>query len=311
MRTPGLKAAVIGAGEAGQAHIDALVRRADLELLVICDPDECTRNRVTKCLDAREFDRFQIFDDWHRGLSLCRYDLIVVASPEVSHFSQILEGLDQGAAVVVETPVVNEWIEWEQLTRLSDRTSCRLFISAPWRKGQQRFQPQSKDWQLSWESGNGVLGREGWQVLDEALGGLNLGLPRRVFAAGDGAPFGVPSSCTPMELLATMEFDQCSSLTWQERVHGRNISVRGLDGRTIQAVGEKNLKNIDLYGETSPLDDMWESILAEVRNGEPSAFKFAKNCKVAPAWLAIKEALKTQRNLVFDWNGSNFNHTLV
>ncbi len=239
-------------------------------------------------------------DDWQDCLGRQRPDLVVIASPDGCHFPQINQALRQGAAVVVESPVVSEWQEWQQLHRLPAREARRLFIAAPW-DAELSATTASKGsaWQEKWPCGNGALGQHGWAVLDRALLDLRPGLPRRVFAAGDGAAFGEPASHTPGELLAAVEFESGTHLAWHERQGQRTVTIRGPDMATLRSLDGAALQRL-----AAPLPPQWQGILADLSHGVPSACRFGMaSSHVATTWLAIKAALKSQCTVILDWPG--------
>jgi predicted dehydrogenase len=94
-----LRAGVIGLG-IGARHAEALYDRDDVDLVVVCDLDSLRLNEVGKNLP-----RVELTTSWEEVVATPNLDLIVIATYDSDHATQVLASLRHGKHVFVEKPL--------------------------------------------------------------------------------------------------------------------------------------------------------------------------------------------------------------
>ncbi|HTE23955.1 Gfo/Idh/MocA family protein [Flavitalea sp.] len=101
---PAVKVAMIGVGLRGQNHLDLLLRRADVELVAICDIDDRMVASSKKIIEASGKKMPQIFTgnpySWKKMLELKGIDAIVIATPWEWHKEMIIGAIESGIKYV-------------------------------------------------------------------------------------------------------------------------------------------------------------------------------------------------------------------
>jgi predicted dehydrogenase len=118
-----LRAGVIGLG-IGARHADALYGRDDVDLVVVCDLDRLRLNEIGKQLPGVELTR-----SWEEVVAAPDLGLIVIATYDSDHATQVLAALGHGKHVFVEKPLCTTESQLREIrSALSSRPE--LFISS-------------------------------------------------------------------------------------------------------------------------------------------------------------------------------------
>jgi len=122
-----LRVGVIGAGSwAVASHLPELVRRADVELIIVNrrDPDRLERIRSQFGV-PKASTRWEDVIDEH-------LDVVVVSSPAAVHHEQVRAALEVGAHVLCEKPFTISSTDAWDLVQLSDRVDRQIVIAFGW-----------------------------------------------------------------------------------------------------------------------------------------------------------------------------------
>lgn len=96
---PELRVAVIGAGQMGAHHIDALERLGSTQLVAVADPAEESARAAIGRRPVEWEPR------WERVIGRADVDAICVAAPSAHHAEITLAALEAGKHVLVEKPI--------------------------------------------------------------------------------------------------------------------------------------------------------------------------------------------------------------
>lgn len=94
-----VRIALIGLGTMGRNHLRVLLRRPDVELVAVADPDPQARARAAEQSHARGYD------DVGRLLNEERIDAAIIAAPTTMHLAAGRAVLEAGVALLVEKPL--------------------------------------------------------------------------------------------------------------------------------------------------------------------------------------------------------------
>lgn len=101
---PKVRLAIIGVGLRGQNHLDLVLRRADAELVAICDVDNkmltTAKNMITK--SGKKMPQVYTGNDlaWKRMLEKEKLDGVIIATPWEWHKSMIIGSMEAGIKYV-------------------------------------------------------------------------------------------------------------------------------------------------------------------------------------------------------------------
>ncbi len=112
---------MIGAGEMGRVHMEALGEVAEIELAAVVDPHEPTAAAV-----AQDFGIPQTYTNVGEMLQRERPDYVVVVSPPLYHAEQTIAAYEAGAHVLCEKPLCMSVSEAESM-RDAAKKAGRLF----------------------------------------------------------------------------------------------------------------------------------------------------------------------------------------
>tara|TARA_B100000315_G_scaffold249652_1_gene281219 strand:- start:1114 stop:2124 length:1011 start_codon:yes stop_codon:yes gene_type:complete len=93
------KAAIIGLG-VGERHIESYVAHADVDLITLCDFDECKLKDISS-----RYPEYNFIDDARSVLEDKEIDIVSVASYDNHHFGHIKLAIGNGKHVYVEKPI--------------------------------------------------------------------------------------------------------------------------------------------------------------------------------------------------------------
>lgn len=126
-----LRAALIGCGGRGRAHLDTLHASADVDFVAVCDPDDALISLV--------HDKYGIASGYHTVEALLEketIDLAIVAAPAHLNAQVALPLLDRGINTLLEKPPGLSSQETRSLKAGADRTGAKCLVG--WNR---RFHP--------------------------------------------------------------------------------------------------------------------------------------------------------------------------
>ncbi len=99
-----LRVGIIGCGNSGRQHISRLLGIPGVKIVGLCDPSEDAWKKTARWYrDVRN----AIWAPSHKDLlEQVELDAVVIASPHVYHYEQIIDALDSGVHVLCEKPMV-------------------------------------------------------------------------------------------------------------------------------------------------------------------------------------------------------------
>lgn len=112
-----LKVAVSGVGFIGPAHIEALRRLPDIEVVAIFN-----RGAEKVRTKAQQLGVDQYFDDYQSMLEQVSLDCIHICTPNNLHYMEAKAALKKGIHVVCEKPLATTIDQAEELVALAERT---------------------------------------------------------------------------------------------------------------------------------------------------------------------------------------------
>lgn len=122
------RVAVVGCGWWSTfAHLPALSRNSDADVVALADP-----NRANRAAAAAAFGVPLQFDDVEELLDAVAVDAVVVAVPHAHHFRCARIALERGAHVLLEKPMVIDVAEARELVELAHRRQRELIVGYPW-----------------------------------------------------------------------------------------------------------------------------------------------------------------------------------
>jgi predicted dehydrogenase len=111
------KAGVIGLGYIGPAHVEALRRMGNAEVVAGSDVDEATTNEKTKILGIPK-----AYSDYRDLLHDHEIDVVHICTPNHLHYIQAKEALLAGKHVLCEKPLAMDSAEARELVVLAEKT---------------------------------------------------------------------------------------------------------------------------------------------------------------------------------------------
>jgi predicted dehydrogenase len=118
---------IIGAGWwSTYAHIPTMLRRADVELVGLCDPDESRLARA-----AQHYGISKTYTSAEQLLNE-RPDGVIIATPHHTHYQLAKMALLAGADVLVEKPMTIHAREARELVQLAKERGRNLHVGYPW-----------------------------------------------------------------------------------------------------------------------------------------------------------------------------------
>ena len=174
METEPIRYGIVGLGRAGWAiHVKQLRERSDAKIVAVVDPlkDRCEQA-------AGEFG-CKAYPTLAKMLRQGDIEVVVVATPSVSHGPDAIKAMKAGKHVVVEKPMAMSVAEADRMIKVSEQTGRKLFVHQNY-----RFHPEFLHMQEVIRSG--ILGRvfhirnyiasfarrNDWQTLSRHGGGV-------------------------------------------------------------------------------------------------------------------------------------------
>ncbi len=111
-----IKVGVVGTGFIGPAHIEALRRLPNVEVVALC---EVNTDLARQKADQLGIERSYVFEDLLRQEDISS---IHICTPNFLHYSQAKAALEAGKHVVCEKPLAKDLKEAEELVALAART---------------------------------------------------------------------------------------------------------------------------------------------------------------------------------------------
>jgi predicted dehydrogenase len=120
--------AVVGCGSwSTQAHLPALSKNPDAELVAVVEPREDGLRAA-----AQTFDVPAAYRELGPMLDEIAPDGVVIAVPHAHHYAAAREALEHGAHVLLEKPMVLEPQDGHELIALARECSRELIVGYPW-----------------------------------------------------------------------------------------------------------------------------------------------------------------------------------
>jgi predicted dehydrogenase len=126
--TEKLKVGVVGAGFAGQAHMEGYKNTENADLIAICD---VSKERVKEA--AEKYGAPNVFTDYEEMLKLDELQAISVCLPNVMHMPVTVAGLEAGKHVLCEKPLATNAEEALKMVEAAEKTGKTLAMSLNFR----------------------------------------------------------------------------------------------------------------------------------------------------------------------------------
>jgi len=118
-----LKFAVIGLGNIGKRHVQALYDTANASLVAVCDIDEA------KCIsDSKIYKEIEFYNNYTNLLANSNADIVCIASPHGLHAQIAIHSMKAGKHVIVEKPMALTTDDCDEMNRVSKETHMKLFV---------------------------------------------------------------------------------------------------------------------------------------------------------------------------------------
>jgi predicted dehydrogenase len=190
-----LRVAVVGAGAIAQvAHLPALVRIRDVQLVGVCDNDVSKAQAV-----ASRFQIPAVYDDIEELLAETHPNALAVCTPNHLHEVHVLAGLRAGAHVLCERPLALSAQGVQRLRAAAERADRAILVGM-----NHRFRSDVQAVRGFLKSGElgGVVGvRAGWYIFRPT--GQSAGWRQRQAQAGGGAMLDLGISLVDLSLWLT------------------------------------------------------------------------------------------------------------
>ena len=115
-----LKYAIVGSGMMGLEHIRNLIEMPDIQIVGVCDPHTPSLEKARRALNRMEGVRY--FASHIEMLNHCQADIVVIATPNHTHFDIAKDVLLSGKHILIEKPLcitVAECLELQQIEAAS------------------------------------------------------------------------------------------------------------------------------------------------------------------------------------------------
>ena len=115
---------IVGAGYISDYHIKAITKRADAELIAICDLNKEIAKKA-----VADYPSVLIYSDLHDMLAEQSLDIVHVLTQPDSHFSLASMIIDAGSHVILEKPVTVNSEQAVELKQLADSREVKLAVN--------------------------------------------------------------------------------------------------------------------------------------------------------------------------------------
>jgi len=110
-----LKAAVIGSGFIGGAHVDALKRVPGVDVIALADIIDGERK-------AKELDVPYGFEDYRKMIEVCKPDCVHICTPNNTHSEIAMYAFEHGINVICEKPMARTAKEAEEMLDAAEKS---------------------------------------------------------------------------------------------------------------------------------------------------------------------------------------------
>lgn len=126
-----IRVGFIGAGVMARIHLGDMLRRADTEVVALCEPSPAAYAAVAELFDQHGLPVPPNEPDWERFLRTyaSELDAVVIITPHVFHFAQATAVLEAGLDVLLEKPMVMTAAEATRLIATRNRTGRLLVVA--------------------------------------------------------------------------------------------------------------------------------------------------------------------------------------
>lgn len=116
-----IRTALVGCGRISQVHVDAMVQTEGIELCAVCDVD------ADKTRPYAEQYRVPAYDRIDPVLEDDRIDLVVIATPNGTHFPLAKASFQAGKSVLLEKPITIHIRDATELIREAQKSGSHFF----------------------------------------------------------------------------------------------------------------------------------------------------------------------------------------
>jgi predicted dehydrogenase len=127
----GLHIGIIGAGFAGQVHVEAMLGHPDVDRISVADSDVAALETV-----ARNYPTQRAEADYRALLDDPSVDVVDVCLPHDLHHPVVLEAFAVGKHVITDKPIANTLPEADEMLAAAEDAGCRFYVAL-----NQRFLP--------------------------------------------------------------------------------------------------------------------------------------------------------------------------
>jgi Oxidoreductase family, NAD-binding Rossmann fold len=104
--TPKVRLGIIGTGFRGQSHIDELLKRTDIEIVALADPEKRMMDAALKLIADAKRPLPKVFSngnyDYRNLLTMSEVDAVIIATPWEGHIEQGIDAMKAGKIVGME-----------------------------------------------------------------------------------------------------------------------------------------------------------------------------------------------------------------
>ena len=125
-----LKIGILGVGPIAQiAHLPALKRAENVELIALCDASEDLGHKI-----AKKYDVPAVYSDHHKFLAESGVDAVLIAVAHAFHAPLSIDAMRAGKHVLVEKPLAVTVEECEDVVRVAKETGrqCQMACMKRW-----------------------------------------------------------------------------------------------------------------------------------------------------------------------------------
>ncbi|HLS29529.1 MAG TPA: Gfo/Idh/MocA family oxidoreductase [Flavobacteriaceae bacterium] len=123
---------LIGVGLRGQNHLDTLLRRDDVNITAIADPDERMIGRTLEIFEKHDTKKPEIFKngdfDYQNLLKLKNVDAVIISTPWEWHFLQTIDAMQAGKITGLEVSGALSLNECEKYVDVYEETKVPVFM---------------------------------------------------------------------------------------------------------------------------------------------------------------------------------------
>ena len=127
--SPEIRYGIIGCGMMGCEHIMNINLIANARVVAVADPDRTSRSWAKSIAP----DGVEYFTDYRDLLKLKTIDVVVIATPNFSHFDILRDVLPTGKHIMVEKPLVTEVEHCQPLLEASQRCDSLVWVGMEYR----------------------------------------------------------------------------------------------------------------------------------------------------------------------------------